>query len=304
MREKIFVLVIGLLLLLFPAPALSQVSNDSYGYVSFITTPPGASVTVDGPIGTTPITDYQIAPGTYLYTILREGYVPIQKSFSVAAGEHETVSNTLQPLSPTSEPTTIPTTSPSASGSIYATTNPSGASIYLNGNFQGYSPLLIPNLQPRTYTVLARLMGYSDYAQNLQVYSTTQSPFDVVLQPSPIHHDYGYISVSSSPSGAGIYIDNTYRGITPATITEFPGIHIVELELSGYYDASQPISLTAGSTQYVTVSLTPGPPSSGGSILVVSLPPVASVFLNGAYRGQTGSQGNLVVNNLPPGLIR
>jgi hypothetical protein len=81
MRDKIFILVIGLLLALLPAHALSQTDNDSFGYVSFITVPSGASVSVNDPIGTTPITDYQIPPGTYLYTILKDGYVPYKSRF-------------------------------------------------------------------------------------------------------------------------------------------------------------------------------------------------------------------------------
>ncbi len=299
--------IIVLILVLVIAPVSGQDAGGDTGYVTFITTPPGAQVVIDGrTIGTTPLADHPLPPGDYLYTLLKDGYVPVQTSLSLKAGQQLTISKTLQPLSPTPPstiPTTIPTTRPTTApppglGSIAATTSPSGASIYLNGQFQGYSPIVIPNLQPRTYTVLARLEGYSDYAASVRVSSNAQSRFDAVLEQSPIHRDYGYISVSSSPSGAGISIDGTYRGVTPATITEYPGTHRVLVQLAGYADYSQQVTVTADTTQFVTVTLAPVPPVTAGSLLVISSPPVANVFLDGGYRGQTDSGGSLVVPNL------
>lgn len=302
------ILLLFLLLSLIPAVS-GQESGAETGYVTFITTPPGAKIVVeDTTIGTTPLADQPFPPGTYLYTLLKDGYVPVQTSFDLKAGQRLTVSKTLQPLSPTPPstiPTTIPTTRPTTPpppglGSIAATTSPAGASIFLNGQFQGYAPLVIPNLQPRTYTVLARLEGYSDYAASVMVSSNTQARFDAVLEPSPIHRDYGYISVSSSPSGARVSIDGTYRGITPATITEYPGSHTVLVQMSGYSDYSQQVYVTADTTQFVTATLSPVPPVSSGSLLVVSSPPVANVYLDGNYRGQTDSGGSLVISNLAP----
>lgn len=59
-------------------------------------------------------------------------------------------------------PTTLtirPTTPVPSAGSIYATTSPSGAAIYVNGLFEGYSPVLVENLAPRTYTYLPDWKG-------------------------------------------------------------------------------------------------------------------------------------------------
>lgn len=299
-------IIVLLLLLSFPAVSGQEAGGET-GYVTFITTPPGAEILVaDTNIGTTPLTSYPLPPGQYLYTLLKDGYVPVQTSFDLKAGQQLTISKTLQPLSPTPPttfPTTIPTTRPTTPpppglGSIAATTSPSGASIYLNGQFQGYSPLVIPNLQPRTYTVLARLQGYSDYAASIGVSSNTQSRFDAVLEQSPVHRDYGYISISSSPSGASITVDGSYRGVTPATITEYPGTHTVLVQLTGYADYTQQVYVTADTTQFVTATLVPVPPASAGSLLVVSSPPAANVYLDGNYRGQTDSGGSLVISNL------
>ncbi|HUU75510.1 MAG TPA: PEGA domain-containing protein [Methanoregulaceae archaeon] len=309
--QKITVYIILTLLIslgfIFP---LSTAQVTGTGWVSISSNPSGARVLIDGnEIGYTPVSQYRLSATEHLYSVLKDGYTPAQKSFSVTAGQTTTLNIELVPLSgPTTRttiptiPTTItipPTTPVPSAGSIYATTSPSGASIYLNGVFQGNSPINIPNLAPRTYSVLARLEGYSDYASSVTVYSGQQSNFYAQMQQSPIHRDYGYISISSSPSGAAIYVDGTYKGITPVTVTEFPGNHAVSLQLSGYNTYSQNVYVTAQTTQYISASLSPV--SQGGSIRVSSSPGVANVYLDNTYRGQTDSSGNLVISNIPSG---
>ncbi|HOP67296.1 MAG TPA: PEGA domain-containing protein [Methanoregulaceae archaeon] len=281
------------------------------GLVNIFSAPSGARVLIDGTqVGTTPLSQYRLSTGAHMYSLLKDGYSPAQQSFSVSSGETTTISINLVPLSrpttwttATTPPTTLtirPTTPVPSAGSIYATTSPSGAAIYVNGLFEGYSPVLVENLAPRTYTVLARLEGYSDYARSVTVYQNSRSDFSAQLQPSPIHKDYGYISVSSSPSGAQLYVDGSYRGITPATVTEYPGNHPVVVKLAGYYDYSQTIYVTAGATQRVSATLSPVTQS--GSVRVSSWPADANVYLDGSFRGQTDSSGNLVISNLPAGV--
>jgi hypothetical protein len=70
----------------------------------------------------------------------------------------------------------------------------------------------------------------------------------------------GSISVSSSPSGAKIYLDNKYEGKTPHTITEVPpGYHTIKLSLECYHDWTKGIQVTAGETTHVHATLTPLP---------------------------------------------
>lgn len=50
--------------------------------------------------------------------------------------------------------------------------------------------------------------------------------------PAP---DTGSVRITSSPTGAEIYLDNEYRGTTPATITAIPvGNHTLEVRERGY----------------------------------------------------------------------
>ena len=67
----------------------------------------------------------------------------------------------------------------------------------------------------------------------------------------------GTISVSSSPSGAGISFDGVpINAITPHTITYVePGYHAIKLTLESYQDWSTDVYVTAGETSHVDIAL-------------------------------------------------
>ncbi len=279
-------------------------------WVSITSVPSGATASIDGTaVGSTPVNNYQVSSGSHFWGLSKPGYVLVQQDFSIEPGEHKSLSYTMEPLNPTTTRTTYPTTyptfttypttSPSGRGSIYATSTPTGAAIYLNGQFQGYSPLQMTNLKAVTYTVLARLEGYSDYSAYVTVYNGQESTFYAPMQQSPVHHDYGYISISSSPSGAQAYVDGTYRGTTPITVSQYPGVRTVRVSMAGYYDYSQQVNVVAYSTSYVSATLSPV--SQSGSILISSSPPGVNIYLDGSYRGQTDSSGNYQLQNVASG---
>lgn len=66
----------------------------------------------------------------------------------------------------------------------------------------------------------------------------------------------GSVSVSSSPSGAGIYLDGSYRGITPMKINIARGSYTITLKLAGYQDFSQTVRVNVREIAFVSSSLT------------------------------------------------
>ena len=96
----------------------------------------------------------------------------------------------------------------------------------------------------------------------------------------------GSISVSSTPSGAEIFIDGVDQGqVTPHTITGLTAAsHTVKLTLSGYNDYTIQIPVTAGGTSTVNAVLTPSGPTTG-SISCSSTPTGATV----SVAGKTGT---------------
>ncbi|MDP2798093.1 MAG: PEGA domain-containing protein [Methanoregula sp.] len=210
-----------------------------------------------------------------------------------SGGEHVAVYATINPIS---TPTTVP---PVQNGAIYAQSNPAGAAIYMNGNYYGYSSITIPNLPPGTYSMKATLSGYTPDTRLINVYAGQTAPYYPTLQQSPPPpRSTGTVYAKSSPGGAQVYVDGTYNGVTPVTLTLYPGNHNIVLKQSGYNDWSTTVYVTAGSSQTINPDLTP---AIFGSISIGSAPAGASVYMDSAYQGITNPSGGLPLNNVPSG---
>ncbi|MFH1961595.1 MAG: PEGA domain-containing protein, partial [bacterium] len=77
--------------------------------------------------------------------------------------------------------------------------------------------------------------------------------------PQPVYIVTPPLSITSSPSGAKIYLDSTDTGsVTTQVFTNIsPGTHTIKLTLSGYQDWYGTATVTAGSDTYVYATLTP-----------------------------------------------
>jgi endonuclease/exonuclease/phosphatase family metal-dependent hydrolase len=111
----------------------------------------------------------------------------------------------------------------------------------------------------------------------------------------------GSISVTSTPSGATIYVDTylgwSYKGKTPLTITEVsPGDHTIKLTLESYYDWSTSVNAKTGEISYVHATLTPIPTT--GTIFVHSSPSGATISLDDIFGFVTTP---CTFTNVPPG---
>jgi len=66
----------------------------------------------------------------------------------------------------------------------------------------------------------------------------------------------GSIDVASSPSGAKIYLDSAYVGLTPYTVHDVsPGYHTVLISKTGYGDWSERVIVKSGTTIHVNTDL-------------------------------------------------
>ena len=271
------------------------------GYIDVYSNVDGASVYFNGEYkGTTSggVLSVGVSPtGTPVTTIMvsKSGYTTWTGAPSKmpSDGEHVAVNADLQPV------TTVPTTTPPVTtGTIYAQSSPSGAAIYLNGNFYGYSPVTIPNLAPGSYSMKAALSGYSPDTQVITVYAGQTATYYPVLQPSPQPpRNTGTVTIYSNPSGAQVYVDGNYQGKTTMTVTLYPGSHTFRLSLNGYSDYVTTVYVNAGTSQTINVVM---PPGSFGTVKVVSLPG-AMVAMDSAQQGTIPSSGTLTLNNVGGG---
>jgi hypothetical protein len=221
-----------------------------YGSVYVESNPSGASATLDGHYSqTTPCTFTNINAGSHQLAVIMSGYTRWTMTVSVSAGSTTRVTATLSPLSP-------------GTGSIYLVTTPQGASAYVDGVYYGITPALASGLAPGNHQVRLSLSGFAEWIGTVQVTSgatTTVSQTLHTASPTPTHSPgTGTISVSSSPAGAQVFLDDVYMGITPVTLPSVtPGSHVVLLKNPGYSDWQATIMVQSNQNTPVSATMTP-----------------------------------------------
>jgi hypothetical protein len=183
-------------------------------------------------------------------------------------------------------------------GNISVSSTPSGANVYIDSVFNGTTLsngfVNLSHVPVGAHTVFMNLSGYQDSTTSVTISGNDTQTVNVALSPA-----LGSLSVASVPSGAMIYIDNTYKGMTPATVTGVQyGTRLVLLKLSGYTDWSQNVIVNT-STLAVSASLT-NTTVVNGSIYFSSSPSGASVYLNNTLKGTTA----FTLYNVTPGDYR
>ncbi|MEA1865707.1 MAG: PQQ-binding-like beta-propeller repeat protein, partial [Euryarchaeota archaeon] len=84
----------------------------------------------------------------------------------------------------------------------------------------------------------------------------TSTPIPTPIRTSTPAPTTGFISVSSAPSGADIYLDGAYKGTTPTTIPDVSsGAHALKLEKYGYEGWLTSVHVTSGVTESITAHL-------------------------------------------------
>jgi hypothetical protein len=276
------------------------------GSISVSSSPPGADISLNGePISAvTPYTIQHLDPAnTYTIELSLEGYQDWSRSVQVTSGETSYVSATLTPIPP--PPICTPYATKCIGNNLYrcsydgsrwgfmqsceygcsggacnpapprgyisVTSSPSGASIYLDGSYKGITPRTISDVSPGWHRIKLSLSGYRSRSKDVRAYAGSTSSVDEILEliPSP-----GYISVSSSPSGAYIDLDGDYTGsIAPKTLSSVsPGTHIIRLRHTDYYDWTTTVDVASRGTSPVFATLTPISSPTLGSISVSSSP--------------------------------
>lgn len=178
--------------------------------------------------------------GHYVVRIHRVGYYDWVKDYWVHGGEKTDILAVLDPLP--EEPET---------GDIIVTSTPVGASVYLDDNYKGRTnthDLDLTEVDPGDYVISFKMKGYEDYTTKVKVDAGETSRVAVVLKsiPSPTT---GGISVTSQPSGADVYLDNLYKGVTPIVIPDITeGSHVVNLKLNDHDDATETVQVIKGQT--------------------------------------------------------
>jgi hypothetical protein len=237
------------------------------GSLNIVTSPRGADIYVDGNYyAESPYVVTNLAPGSHTVRLYKAGYDEYFSTVTVTAGQQTRLSFSFTPQQRTV-------------GSVEVASTPAGSALYLDGNYRGQTPsggyFDLTSILQGTHTILVRHQDFMDYTQAVYVKGGDVVTVDARLTPnapSPVPDTTGQIIVVSTPAGAELFLDNTFRGITPATLSDIPaGSHVVMARQAGYTDASQTITVTGGQSTPVALGLTAVPVTTKAPLTVVPL---------------------------------
>jgi hypothetical protein len=198
--------------------------------------------------------------------LIKSGYRDYSQTATVYSTQTTYLSVTLPPL-----------ISPST-GDLNVFSVPSGASVYMNGEYRGETradgPLYITAVVPGTYTVTLKKGGYTDYTTTAQVQAGATAEISAALQPGGAAPAIASAEIFSQPSGADVLINNQFIGITPLSLDRVPvdtgKTYTVEIRMTGYQPYTTSGKVTAGQSVVINAALAP----LASPTTVTPLPPV------------------------------
>ncbi len=216
------------------------------GTVTLTTTPPGATVTVNGvERGVTPTTLSNIPKGLASISVRLAGYRDETREIRVTPGDSQTLALTLKALP----------------ARLNVVSTPEHARVFMDNDYQGKTPATITSVAPGTHELRLELAGYAPATRSVTLENGAEETEEFTLVSV-----LGRIEVSTKPPGAKILVDGRAMGTTKAQ-GDAPRSQILKLEkiaagehsvmahLAGYQDVARKVTVNANGTAQVFLVL-------------------------------------------------
>lgn len=165
-----------------PAPPAPEVAPANAGRLLVRTTPSGASVEVDGVArGVTPLALRDLELGSRRITVTRRGYIAEERRVVLTAARPSrslelrlTAAAATAPKPAAAAPGAGPASAArdragATTGALVIESRPPGATVMVDGQNRGVTPLVIEALAPGDYRVSLSLAGYQPFATTVRV---------------------------------------------------------------------------------------------------------------------------------------
>ncbi len=202
---------------------------------SFVTTPTGADIRVDGVIkGQTPAT-VRIEEGTRSLSLKALGFKAFEQELSVVAQESIEVPDI----------TLVP-----SDGIIELASVPNGAAVILNDEFKGVTPISLAVAPNQEQTLKVYKAGYQLARSSFSLAPDQQQVEEFALSPDIIN-----VKLSVTPSDAAVYVDGARRGTGSQTLALNTLPHSISVRKPGYVTQKTEIIPTKRSQQVLSFKL-------------------------------------------------
>ncbi len=182
-----------------------------------------------------------------------------------------------------------PQTQPPTGGgvtSISVTSDPTGATITIGGEFKGTTPLQI-SVPAGSHEVIVELDGFAAQTRTVQLIGGTTKTESFTLAEVPS----GFLNITSTPRGAEIFVDDVSKGSTPMSrLRVSVGPHRVEVRMNGYDSVFQDVTMTRGRRFSINA---PMERSGQASIILNSNYNGARIFVDGELYNATTPVDNI-----------
>ncbi len=187
------------------------------------------------------------------------------------------------------------------SGVVNCTSEPSGATVIVNGIERGETPVTVENIPKGLASITMRLAGYQDETRELRLAPGDRQSLSLKLKGIPAK-----LKIVSTPEEARVFVDGDYQGKSPVTIPSLAaGSHEIRVELAGYGELTRKVEVANGQERTEEFTLS----SVLGRLEIVTIPAGAKISIDGKAVGTTRSQGGdsqksqvFFVNKVPAGM--
>lgn len=228
------------------------------GSIKVYSDPPEASIFIDGKwYGTTPKIIKDLSVGEHMIRLTHDDYEDYVQKVQVKYNQFTGVDVKLKLL-----------------GKLSVKTVPDRVAIYLNGQFKGYSPKVIPKLPSGTYALRLVKNGYMDFDASVKIEPEKTTTINARLK------QFAILAINSDPMNAQVIINGENRGKTPITILLEPQGNIrVELVKPLYEKWEKTISLKEGEQNKIFANLV----KQKGTLVFTNLQPGSKITVTGDY---------------------
>jgi len=173
---------------------------------------------------------------------------------------------------------------------VNLTSQPSGATLIVDGRDRGTTPTTLFDLTPGRHHVKYRLAGYVERDRFIMV-----EPGPCVEKNEVLQEEMGLLLLKTEPEGCDIRVNGVSVGRTPRLITSLAAkdTHNIRLLKAGYQDQAIVVKFEGRKPQVREEKLVPD----AGAISITSDPSGADVTVNGVPRGKTP----VLVRGIPKG---